>query len=340
MGRAKFSPDLNEFQKMAQSNTLSQLESFYHKERHCISKFAKDNGIVIFSPCHFLNDEQKAYCIQHFLDKTSYQLANKFGVSQATVYRAWKEAGLRGMKPAKRTYPFNQDYFETIDSQDKAYWLGFLASDGNVYLPHKNGQAHISLSLNVLDAEILQFFAEDIDTQKPVKKSERVASLVVTSDKMAEDLGKHGVFPRKTYSMSFPPAEVPVDFIPHYLRGYFDGDGTISKKIDRQRPSHVYIGYAGFCDHLEQIRSFMEASYGIKSSVRQDKRNNKYSTNNPFGELILTNKYSRTSFLNMIYKDARRFLPRKKELADEYLEAVLLNPKHDFKTVPSNAVFE
>lgn len=338
MGRAKFNPDIQEFTELASCYGVTKLADIYHKDRHCIANFAKQNGIQIHKKYNHLTEEQKTYCIEHHLDKTSYQLAKELSVSQSSIWRVWEQAGLKNSKPAKRIYSFTENYFETVDTQDKTYWLGLLAADGNIYKQEKQGQTKISITLHKKDIQLLQDFAIDLNTKKPVYQKEEYATFAVTSDKMAEDLSQYGIIPKKTYHMIFPSQKISKELIPHYLRGYFDGDGSISKKIDEQHLACTQISYCGYCDFLAQIQEYLQVNYNIKSVIHEDKRYDKYSRDKPFGYLIFTNKYARSTFLELIYKDANHYLQRKKELADAYLLACAHNPKHYKRTIPINAV--
>lgn len=338
MGRAKFNPDIREFSELASYYGVTELANIYHKDRHCIANFAKRNNVQIYKKYNHLTEEQKAYCIEHHLDKTSYQLAEELNVSQASIWKVWEQAGLKNTKPAKRIYNFTENYFETVDTQNKAYWIGLLAADGNVHKQERQGQTKISITLQREDAQLLQNFAIDINTEKPIYYREHYATFAITSDKMASDLSQYGIVPKKTYHMTFPSQTISDELMPHYLRGYFDGDGSISKKIDEQHLSHTQISYCGYCDFLTQIQHYLQIKYNIKSVVHEDKRYDKYSTDKPFGYLVFTNKYTRSTFLNLIYTDAHRYLQRKKELADAYLLACTHNPKHYKRTIPKNAV--
>ena len=66
-----------------------------------------------------------------------------------------------------RLYTLNENFFETIDTEDKAYWLGFIYADGYI-TKSKTGQHNLGIKLSIKDLAHLQKFALDIKTNKPI----------------------------------------------------------------------------------------------------------------------------------------------------------------------------
>jgi hypothetical protein len=91
------------------------------------------------------------------------QLGKELGVPHHVVEARLKEAGvkLRGMTAFGRV---NEHFFDLVDAEEKAYWLGFLAADGNV---HKNGMG-ISLTLQERDKDHLNKFLKAIDSKAKI----------------------------------------------------------------------------------------------------------------------------------------------------------------------------
>jgi hypothetical protein len=134
------------------------------------------------------------------------ELAKELGRDRGIGTKIWHNAGLIGK--SKNRYELNHDYFENIDSPDKAYFLGLLASDGNIFDRGIEGRAPIiKLSLQSDDEYILKLFAKFLSSDKPLhhggSKSKngitQYSTIEVVSKKMASDLSKHGVGQRKTY---------------------------------------------------------------------------------------------------------------------------------------------
>lgn len=148
----------------------------------------------------------------------------------------------------------NENYFENIDTNDKAYFLGFMLTDGNISLKENI----IRLSLSSKDEEILTVFKEKTGNENKIcvredeKHSERTFQL--RSKKWKDDLAKYGVIPQKTFS-----CEIPVlseNMMPHLIRGMIDGDGWISEK------SHQ-IGFCGNEKTVNQLKAYLVKTLNI-----------------------------------------------------------------------------
>ena len=148
----------------------------------------------------------------------------------------------------------NENYFEKIDSSDKAYFLGFMLTDGNVSLNENT----IRLSLSSKDEEILNIFKEKTGNENKIciredeKHSERTFQL--RSKKWKDDLAKYGVVPQKT-SISEMPV-LSTDMMPHLIRGMIDGDGWISFN------SHQ-IGFCGNEKTVNQLKDYLVKTLNV-----------------------------------------------------------------------------
>ena len=136
----------------------------------------------------------------------------------------------------------NYNYFDTIDTEEKAYWLGFLFADGNLSVPSyttkegkiKNGRYKISLELKAEDIEHLKKFAKAIDYEKEIKTvkcsgyddTTKRCRLMFNNKHMWNTLNNLGCTPRKSLTLQFPNISEKLE-IP-FIRGYFDGDGCLS----------------------------------------------------------------------------------------------------------------
>lgn len=167
---------------------------------------------------------------------TCESLADKYGVTDATIKSRLTEAGveIRGIGEAQRVHFFNDRYFETIDSADKAYWLGYMFADGNV----SSRMNDVSISIKNSDVAHLEKFAKAIDYTGPGAVMTCDGSgygiaieykkIALRSEKMAADLVSHGCIPNKSLDLG-PPIGLPKQYEIDFIRGVCDGDGYISK---------------------------------------------------------------------------------------------------------------
>lgn len=122
-----------------------------------------------------------------------------------------------------------ENYFEKIDTKEKAYWLGFLCADASI----KNSN-QIQIHLSIKDEEQIDKFCEAINlsqTKKrfygPYENSGKSVLLTFSSEKMQNDLSKHGCTADKTKTLSFPDLDSE-ELELAFLIGFFDGDGRES----------------------------------------------------------------------------------------------------------------
>lgn len=164
---------------------------------------------------------------------TIQKIGMKLNISDWTVRNRLVKAGIT-IRP-NRKYFFDENTFKDIDSEWKAYFLGFMFADGCI---RKDGNI-AKISISKKDEEIIEYFAKKlgrdkikITVDKPKKYKNRnngeKINLLLCSKKLCSDLMNKGCTPQKSLTLDWPK-NVPEHLINHFIRGYFDGDGSISK---------------------------------------------------------------------------------------------------------------
>lgn len=237
------------------------------------------------------------------------QLAIELGVSATTISRYAKKYSLKssiGHNGAKKMH-FDTKYFNIIDTEEKAYWLGFIAADGNVHRTNKTGAVNrLQINLKGSDIAHLNKFQCAIGSsykvyEKTINNS-KVCQLKVNSKHMCDDLSKYGVVPRK--SISYQPPVLERELIRHFIRGYWDGDGWITSS--KRKTSNGYrnnIGIVGGPIALEYFKRFLPNGFSIY----------KLKCNSNVLSLEASSKKTITLMYDFLYQDATIFLDRKKE---------------------------
>lgn len=163
------------------------------------------------------------------------------GIPKQRVSELFKKFGI---KFERRTVPINDTYFDEIDSEDKAYLLGFLIADGCIR-EEKRSNGNISYricfsnsiedkeAMELLHSKICPLSKMSIDNQstKTTKRKDRYI-LQWTSLHMTETLiNKYKIIPHKTKDTTFklPSETIPENMWRHVIRGFFDGDGHCGK---------------------------------------------------------------------------------------------------------------
>lgn len=225
----------------------------------------------------------------------------------------------KGQGGAKRKYSLNENYFEKLDSKDKAYFLGFIYADG--FITKRNiGQSILGLTL--AEIEPIDKFKKYIQTDKPVgfyKKTNSYSEnsyeykLALISDKLVSDIEKLGVVERKTLILTFP--NIPEELIPHFIRGYFDGDGSVFLHKDYTDNEYLGINICGtkeFLTTLSKYIPFLEEGQCIYKEKRRE-------TN--CWNLKLASNIRSLELYHYLYKNCDDlYLSRKKEKFEKFIK--------------------
>lgn len=175
-------------------------------------------------------------------------IAKKYNVNEKTIYNYLEKANIERNK-IYININLKRDYFRNINSYDKAYFLGFMISDGNVAKESNN----IALSLQYSDSYILEIFRQKTLNENPLYISNRnEATFHCKSSDMKLDLSKYGVVPNKSL-YTFLPVLNDESLMNHLIRGIFDGNGWITV-----RPGRQTVGFcAGNNIIISQIRDYL-----------------------------------------------------------------------------------
>lgn len=257
-------------------------------------------------------DEQVAYIIDKYVNEnySLKQLGKEFGCSYGTIRNLLNKHHIAS-RGNKQGYPRNEFYFNKIDTPEKAYWLGFLYADGCTH----NGSSEVSIQLT--DKEHIEKFKQAIGAinHKIVEihdtRWENAKTLYMFSIKdkqLHADLCKWGCVPNKTFLINKIP-NIPRDYVSHFLRGYFDGDGSLHylKSTNNFRISFT----CGSVEFLEDIQKEL----GTSLSIRNEK-----GTNSNY--LQISGRHQVERILNYLYKDSAEStrLDRKYDLYLQCLE--------------------
>lgn len=243
------------------------------------------------------------------------KIADKLNVSESTISKRLKLLGVlkRTNKEYRKTKSFNENFFEYIDTESKAYWLGFFFADGTVY---KHGNQSC-ISLKVCDKEVCDKFITAINGNFSTKaynnRGSKIYHVDLTSDQMFLDLNKHGCVQNKSLVLQFPT--ISNSLISHFIRGYFDGDGSvfIINKKNYNKTNSIYtslgISICSTFEFLTKMNSYLPIRYSINKEMRR-------KTNTWVLRTSGSNKAK--IFLDYIYQNATIYLSRKYNKYIEY----------------------
>lgn len=226
--------------------------------------------------------------------------------SANNIYAILKKANIptRSLAEAATKYSLNHQYFTNIDSEEKAYFLGFLFADGSVT------NKKMTLSLQEKDIHILELFKKSIEYTGPIIINNKLGNrqkqyrLVITSKSLVKDLHKYGVTVNKAFNLKFP-LDISKNYYHHFIRGYFDGDGCIyTNKIK----SDYLISMIGPKVFLEAIQTILIDELKLNLTKLYNPKNCKETG---LHTLTYQGKKNVIKIGDFLYKNATCFLYRK-----------------------------
>jgi hypothetical protein len=220
-------------------------------------------------------------------------------VTVSAVGRVLKNRGVkaRSLSVACRRYQVDENYFEKIDSHEKAQILGMLYADGCNMIEH----GELNLGLQKKDAEYLEWVKKCIKSNRPIRFVKKKGAqqdqyhLRVNSKKICQDLSNLGCVPRKSLILVFPSADqVPDEFVSSFILGYLEGDGSVN--LTKKMCKAAFYGSDEFIKHLHK---YLTDKLGIYFGYEREKslRCSRITTQSPKNIVILMNwLYSNCAF--------------------------------------------
>lgn len=222
----------------------------------------------------------------------------------------------------EKNLPKNQDYFEEINTSEKAYILGFIASDGCVQ-PENN---KIKIDLKEIDEDILLKIQKEIGHDNKLSHYKQksyfnekeyiinISRLVINSKQMIKDLQKYGVVKNKTDILNINLSLISKEFFFDFLRGMFDGDGCISFSKEKK---YCDVTLTSTPIMLNKILDWLNKNceYDCKFYLNYRHKDN---LNN--ATIISTNKDFNKNFLKDLYLNSTIYLDRKFNKAKDFIK--------------------
>lgn len=250
---------------------------------------------------------QKLYADGYSLN----QLQKILGVHRSTLSNYLKVSGI-DVKHNEKSKVLNQNYFDHIDAEDKAYMLGFIFADGCINLEYNR----LTIDLNSKDTHILTEFSNILYGNDFVKTYHRYegtyCKLDIHSKIMCNKLLDYNLGERKTFTITYPDM-IDQSLNKHFIRGLVDGDGCIYLPHDnRQSPLISVISTRKINDSLARI---LKEELGLKSYLCKTHDQDI----DVMCEIRIKNYHQCKILLDWLYKDATIYLQRKYNLYQDFL---------------------
>lgn len=269
------------------------------------------SGVIIWS------EDQKRFIINEYQEKdnTLKAIAEMFKVRPESIRNLLRKENIPITNKKTKGYPRNSNFFNIIDTPEKAYWLGMFYSDGSV----KANSNQIVLGLK--DKEHVEKFKQAIEAinNKIITIEDKRFSKIcyrydfsIHDKQLHDDLIKQGVLINKSYKNFGLPKLNDLNLMRHFIRGYYDGDGGLSYKINHENPSKSIfkVSFIGNKQFLTELKNFLNRD---KISLCQ----------NPVSKITydfsMSGRQQVLSFLNWLYQDTNELI-RLDRKYNKYLE--------------------
>ena len=276
-------------------------------------------GIVSSTYKHSINllsDTDKSDIKQLYLSGLSCtKIAEKYKIHHKTINKVLEEYGIKRTGKSVRKYTLNENYFDKIDTPNKAYILGLLYADGY----NSISKGTICLSLQDIDKAILEKINIEIDSNRPLEfinndkiasngyKSRNMYKLNISSIHMCRALETIGMVQNKSLVLTFP--DIDKQLYSHFIRGYFDGDGSycchyLNNGSNSRNDLVTITSTKAMC---ESILSILHEENIVGGGGIYDASNH----NNITKVLSISGKVQCYNFLSWLYQDAQLYIERK-----------------------------
>lgn len=259
----------------------------------------------------------------------------ELGIDRKALARLFKNNGLEtrpGFSYARKHILLDEHYFDAIDTEEKAYILGFIYADGN-NLKQTN---RICIQLNSKDRQILERFSNIIYGQEVLSEYSKTnqkgevfhyTTFLIHSQHVSETLEKHGVVERKSKVIEFPQW-LDEKLYRHFIRGIIDGDGCISIP-KKESPCVILISTTKMNDF---IKDYLEKTLDIRSY-----RLKAYKQNIDEMYYLKVKNYAQVKkLLDWYYEGSTIHLERKFQLYQTVLEKYNALPEYRISNPPGH----
>lgn len=234
------------------------------------------------------------------------EIAEETGCDRTNISHRLKKLGIEIQRDYSKTrrsrvnrLAVDEDYFEYIDTEAKAYFLGVMYSDGSV----SKNQFYLKLK----DEDVIQQFKQELKTEAPIRRIETpwdAYILEVSCKKLCQHLTNQGCVPNKTRVIQVP--KLREDLYRHFIRGFFDGDGCLQLN-DKIYHCKFDLTSASL-QFLEQLRPIITARAITNGSLQKETKYDVWHLNYSGHQVI--------QIMDWLYEDTHFYMKRKH---DKYL---------------------
>jgi len=284
-----------------------------------ICKILNKNNCITGNDKYNLTQKQKDQIIDLYVNqkKSIADIQKYFNFSSnRPISKFLKQMNLEiDRRRGPRVKKINEDYFNKIDTENKAYILGYAIADACIIKCQNS--LYFAMDLNSNDKYVLELIDNELNGNGKIYSNVKrnTSSISYGSKRLCESLSKYGITQKKTGKEYLPLNEIDEKFIKHLIRGFFDGDGTVFMRTDNSKLYNKRLEF-GFCGNsfiLQQIKDILLNELNISDNkivVRKERS---------ICQIMFSKYDDIINFYNYLYSETGFCLKRKKEKFDTFI---------------------
>jgi DNA invertase Pin-like site-specific DNA recombinase len=300
-------------------NSQETIAKIYNTSSKNIGNILKKHGVQCRHQPLSFSEEDIVKMYNMYCSRIKIQdIAKQYHIDVTSVYNLFKRNGLtiREFCDSRREYEIDTNYFDSIDTANKAYILGLFYADGC----NKLSKHQMDISLQEEDKHILEDIKRELKTNRPLSfvdyntknpNHKNQYKLSITNKHISQKLNELGMVDAKSLVLEFPEW-LDESLYSHFIRGYFDGDGCLYLGGTKAHPEVSIVSTIMFVRKVKDIlANAIDVDMRIKTQ-KQHKPVTKVGVITGIGKIV--------AFLDWIYVDADLKLNRKYEKYKQFLE--------------------
>jgi hypothetical protein len=231
------------------------------------------------------------------------ELERELGLGRKYTHSLFRYRGIKAEGRTNRKHSLDESFFDVIDTERKAYYLGWLGADGCIF------GTSVKTGVAAVDRDILEKFRADVGSSVPITDYPKTGGcrFQFHSKRMVARLAEVGIEPRKSFT--HVPWPVAPDLRRHQIRGLIDGDGWMS--IVGGRTCNI-----GLCGSLPTVEYFAQW-------VREQGFSpNRVRPHASIFKVMVSRSQHTAEIVRRLYEGASVYINRKKAIADQILASV------------------
>lgn len=182
-----------------------------------------------------INDYKNGKCYR--------EISEKYDIPYHSTEKIIRNSGIhiRTNSEIHTKYSLNINYFDNIDTINKAYLLGLICADG--YITNRN---EVGITVHLKDEEMVDFFLRELGSNRPkyYPPSKQAVTAIVQNVILCDKIQEYGIFPCKSLTIDIgtviEKAKLSDKQIKAFLLGYFDGDGSIVVSLGKNKKTKLF----------------------------------------------------------------------------------------------------